>query len=159
MLNSNINYKLKAILDVCQTHNKRMQYAQDFLSNIFPLDAETYSQLSQEQISHTDQLIYRFSQLQDTMENKLFPLILQGLGEYSQNLPFIDILNKLEKLSVIESSVKWLRLRETRNLVTHEYPYGEKEIVDGLNELHQQSQYLSSVLENLLSYIKRRNWL
>ena len=136
-----------------------MQYALDFLQDIFPVNSESYQELSQEQISHADQLIYRFLQLQDTIGNKLFPLILQGLGEYTQNMPFIDILNKLEKLSVIESTEKWLSLRETRNLVTHEYPDNEKEIVDGLNELHQQSQYLSSALNNLLVYIRKRTWL
>ena len=159
MLNEDFNYKLKTALEVCETHNQRMQYALDFLQEVFPLDSESYDALSQEQISHTDQLIYRFSQLQDTIGNKLFPLILQGLGEFDQRLPFIDILNKLEKLSVIESSEQWLSLRETRNLVTHEYPGNEKEIIDGLNELRLQSQYLSSALNTLLVYIREREWL
>ena len=66
------------------------------------MNSEAYKGLPQEQISQTDQLIYRFSQLQDTIGNKLFPLILQGLGEYSQNMPFIAIINKLEKLSMIK---------------------------------------------------------
>ncbi len=158
MLNEDFKYKLKAILEVCKTHNQRMQYALDFLQDIFPLDSESCQGLSHEQISHTDQLIYRFSQLQDTIGNKLFPLILQGLGEYEQRLPFIDVLNKLEKLLVIESSEQWLSLRETRNLVTHEYPGNEVEIVDGLNELRLQSQYLTSALNILLVYIRERGW-
>ncbi len=159
MLNEDFKHKLKTVLEVCKTHNQRMQYALDFLQEIFPLNSGSYKELSQEQISHTDQLIFRFSQFQDTMGTKLFPLILQGLGEYVQILPFIDILNKLEKLSVIESAEQWLSLRETRNLVTHEYPGNEKEMVDGLNELRLHSQYLSSVLNNLLVYIGRREWL
>ncbi len=136
-----------------------MQYALNFLQEILPLKSKSYLELSQEQISHADQLIYRFSQLQDTIGNKLFPLILQGLGEYSPNMPFIDILNQLEKLSVIESTEHWLSLREIRNLVTHEYPGNEKEIVDALNELHQQTFYLSSTLDNLMLYIKNRKWI
>ena len=159
MLNEDFKYKLKTVLEVCKTHNQRMQYALDFLQEIFPLNSGSYKELSQEQISHTDQLIFRFSQLQDTMGTRLFPLILQGLGEYVQILPFIDTLNKLEKLLVIESAEQWLSLRETRNLVTHEYPGNEKEMVDGLNELRLHSQYLSSVLNNLLVYIGRREWL
>ncbi len=159
MLNEDFKYRLKTVVEVCKTHNQRMLYALDFLRKIFPLSSESYQALSQEQISHTDQLIYRFSQLQDTLGNKLFPLILQGLGEYDQRLPFIDILNKLEKLSVIESSDQWLSLRETRNLVTHEYPGNKKEIVDGLNELRLHSQYLSSALNKLLVYIRKREWL
>jgi hypothetical protein len=84
-----------------------MQYAMDSLKDIFPIDIKTYKGLTPEQISWTDQLIYRFSQLQDTIGNKLFPLILDGLGEYAPNMPFIDILNSLEKLSIIESTEQW----------------------------------------------------
>ena len=67
-------------------------------------------------------------------------------------MPFIDIIHKLERLSVIEDAEKWLVLRGIRNMVTQEYPGNEKEIVDGLNELHEQPQYLSAILENLLFY-------
>ena len=150
---------METVLELCGKHNQHMQYALDYLQEILPIKSKSYLELSQEQISHADQLIYRFSQLQDTIGNKLFPLILQGLGEYSQNMPFIDILNQLEKLSVIESTEHWLSLREIRNLVTHEYPGNEKEIVDALNELHQQTFYLSSTLDNLMLYIKNRKWV
>lgn len=135
-----------------------MQYARDSLKNIFPFDTKSFKELSPEQVSRTDQLIYRFSQLQDTIGNKLFPLILEGLGEYTSNMPFIDILNTLEKLSIIEGAEEWLSLREIRNLVTHEYSGNEQEMVDALNELYQQAQVLSSTMDNLSVYIKRRNW-
>ena len=136
-----------------------MNYARDYLLDIYPVNLESYRNLSEDQISHSDQLIYRFSQLQDTIGNKLFPLILQGIGEYEQNMPFIDRLNRLEKLSIIEDSVRWLNLREIRNLVTHEYPDNENEVIDGLNELYHQSGYLSSTLDKLLDYIEKRKWL
>ena len=56
-------------------------------------------------------------------------MILQGIGEYEQNMPFIDRLNRLEKLSIIDDAEKWLNLREIRNLVSHEYPDNEKEVI------------------------------
>ena len=135
-----------------------MQYARDSLKNIFPIDIKSYKELPMEQVSRTDQLIYRFSQLQDTIGNKLFPLILEGLGEYTPSMPFIDMLNTLEKLSIIEGAEQWLSLREIRKLVTHEYSGNEQEMADALNELYQQAQVLSSTLDNLSVYIKRRNW-
>ena len=159
MLNKEVESRLKTVLEVCQTHNRRMHYAMDFLLDILPLNAASYKELSQEQISHTDQLIYRFSQLQDSIGSKLFPLILQGLGEYDHGLPFIDMLNKLEKLSLIDSTEQWLGLRETRNLITHEYPGNEKEIVDAINELWQQAHYLGSVLQSLIAFISKRGWI
>ncbi len=129
------------------------------LKDVFPIDAKSYKELTQENISRTDQLIYRFSQLQDTIGDKLFPLILEGLGEYVPSMPFIDILNKLEKLSILASAEQWLNLREIRNLVTHEYPDNEQELIDVLNELYHQAQILSSNMDNFLVYIKRRNWI
>ncbi len=38
-----------------------------------------------------------------------------------QAKPFIDILNKLEKLGLISSSEQWQKLREIRNAISHEY--------------------------------------
>lgn len=35
----------------------------------------------------------------------------------------------------------------------------QKEVIDGLNELHHQSQYLASVQNDLLIYIRKREWL
>jgi uncharacterized protein with HEPN domain len=131
-----------------------MQYAMDSPQDIFPINTGSYKELSQEYISRTDQLIYRFSQLQDTIGNEL-----EGLAEYTPNMPFIDILNKLEKLSIIDSAEQWFSLREIRNLVIHEYSGNEQEMVHALNELHQQAQVLHSTLDNLLVYIKHRNWL
>ena len=87
MLNKDFKYKLATVLEVCKIHDQRMQYALNFLKDIFPVNSEFYQELSLEQISHTDQLIYRFSQL------------------------------------------------------------------------HQQSQYLSSALNKLLVYIRKRKWL
>jgi hypothetical protein len=159
MLNKDLEYKLRTVIEVCEKHRQRMFYAVDSLEDIFPLNPNSVRKLSPEQVSHTDQLIYRFSRLQDTMGTKLFPLILQGLGEYDQGQPFIDMLNKLEKFSLIDSAEQWLRLREIRNLVSHEYPDNEKELAEGLNELRQESRYLDTVLNDLLRTMKERAWL
>lgn len=58
MLNKEFKYRLTTVLDICKIHYQRMQYAQDSLQNIFPVNSKSYQELSQEQISHTDQLIY-----------------------------------------------------------------------------------------------------
>ena len=159
MLKQEFATRLKSTIQVCQKHHQRMKYALVSLGDIFPVDAATYHLFSPEQIGHTDQFLYRFSQLQDTLGRKLFPLILEGLGEYDQGMAFIDMLNRLERLQIIDSAQQWLDLREIRNLVTHEYPENEKEVVEGLNELHVQSEYLETVLQNSTSYIQSRGWL
>ena len=55
---------------------------------------------------------------------------LKAVLEICDKHTFIDILNSLEKLSIIESAEQRLTLREIRNLVTHEYSGNEKEMVD-----------------------------
>jgi hypothetical protein len=76
---------------------------------------------------------------------RMFPALLVLLGEDVEGKPFIDILLKLEKLNIIENHKDWLLLRETRNVVTHEYPFYVPEIIEGLNLLHDQSSKLSTI--------------
>ena len=159
MLKKELAYKIQTVAEACRKHSNRMIYALDSLQEIFPVDSDSVRELMPEQVSHTDQLIYRFSQLQDTMGTRLFPLVLQGLGEYDQGEPFIDMLNKLEKLSLINSAEQWLHLREIRNLVSHEYPDSEKELAEGLNELRDASRYLETALNHLLEFMRKRTWL
>jgi len=52
------------------------------------------------------------------MGGKLFPAILENLGEEINSLPFIDRLAKLEQLGIIPSAEDWMLLRETRNILT-----------------------------------------
>ena len=79
-----------------------------------------------------DQLIYRFSKLQDSMGSRLFKQLLEALEEDIASLPFIDILYKLEKLLLLNDAKDWIMLRQTRNTVSHEYPF-YKEIDKSLN--------------------------
>lgn len=135
-------------------HLSRMMFAYNQLCEIFPLDESGYSNLSSTQISYCDQLIYRFSKLQDTIGNKLFRIILEGLGENQEEMSFIDVLSRLEKLKIIESQAEWLQLRELRNIVTHEYPYNTDEIIAGLNTLIAKSQSLSEIWSKIENYVQ-----
>ncbi len=69
-----------------------------------------------------DQLIYRYSKLQDLMGRKLFVLILQGLGEDTEDLPFIDGLNVLFSQSLNLTKI-WLSVKDYTekrfDLLTH----------------------------------------
>lgn len=90
------------------------------------------------------------------MGNKLFPLILEGLQEDVETLPFIDILSKIEKLGLIESSNQWLTLREIRNVVTHEYPFQLDQLIEGLNQINEQIEMLIKIWNTLKNYSKQR---
>lgn len=148
--------KLNQSIAVCELHFQRMLFAKNRTRKIFPLNTDSYKALTDEQISFTDQLIYRFSKLQDTMGNKLFPLILEGLQEDIENVAFIDILSKIERLGIIDDSKKWLILRETRNIVTHEYPFQLDLLIEGLNQLQEQLEVLSKIWEDTEGYVRQR---
>lgn len=115
--------KLKEAIQICEIHNQRMMYAIEKVKHHFPLDENKYQNLSFDDLSYLDQLIFRFSKLQDGMGTRLFPAILENLGEDVEGKPFIDLLTKMEKLDLLNDHKQWFKLRETRNLVTHEYPF------------------------------------
>ncbi len=156
MLKQDFSDRLTTRLAVCELHLNRLMFAKNKLKNLFPLNIEVYRNLTDEQISYTDQLIYRFSKLQDTLGNKLFPLILEGLQEDIESMPFIDILSKMEKLRLIDSVNQWLTLRETRNVVTHEYPFQIDQLIDGLNQINEQTEILIKTWNTLKNFTKQR---
>ena len=148
--------KMQETIQICDLHHERMFFAYDKISSWFPLTIDVYDQLTEEQVSFSDQLIYRFSQLQDTMGLKFFNLLMAGLGENTDNMPFIDVLCRMEQLDLIDDHNEWLMLRETRNIVTYEYPFNKNDVIDGLNELFSQSMVLSNIWISLRNYAQAR---
>jgi hypothetical protein len=147
--------KLKEAIVICSTHIERINFAYSKINNLLPLSLEVFQKLEPETTSFIDQLIFRFSKLQDSMGNKLFPSLLTNLGEEVRAVPFIDLINKLESLELLKTS-DWLLLRETRNILSHEYPFDATDIVDGLNLLHEQLKLIISIWEKLEQYVYQR---
>ena len=148
--------KLSEAVKLCEIHFERMNYAIQKVVHHFPLKEEVYKQLNYDDLSYLDQLIFRFSKLLDSMGNRLFPAILENLEEDIEGKPFIDLLTKMEKLNLIENHRLWLKLRETRNLVTHEYPFFAPEIIEGLNLLVEQANVLEKIWNNLRQFAIER---
>lgn len=138
------NDKLNQALQTSRLHLARLQFAYSKITCYFPLTSEIYQTITNEELSYFDQFIFRFTKLQDTIGTKLFKSILINLGEDTQNMAFIDVVDKLEKLQIIRSADEWFQLRELRNLLTHEYPFFEQEVIDDLNLLYQRYELLLS---------------
>ncbi len=147
--------KLKEAILICSIHIDRIEFAYSKIDNLLPLTIEVFHDLEPETTSYIDQLIFRFSKLQDSMGNKLFPSLLTNLGEEVRAVPFIDLLNRLETLELLKAS-DWLLLRETRNILSHEYPFDATDIVEGLNLLHEQLKLITSIWEKLEQYVYQR---
>ena len=90
------------------------------------------------------------------MGGRLFPAILENLGEEIKEMPFIDRLVKLEELNIIPGADEWFLLRETRNLVTHEYPFVTDEVIQGLNLLSKHYSLIKDILQQVENFIKTR---
>ena len=88
--------------------------------------------------------LFYFSKIQDKIGAKLFKKVLYELGEIeTYSIPFIDILNILEKLEIL-SSKEWLKIREIRNELSHDYP---SDIYDSIENLKLSLQYFPKILE------------
>lgn len=111
MLTEKTHDKLKETLAICDLHHQRMMFAFESLAKYFPLTESKLSQVSPIELALFDQLIYRFSKLQDSMGTRLFKQLLELLEEDVSGLPFLDILFKLEKLNLLESAKDWIELR------------------------------------------------
>jgi hypothetical protein len=146
-----ISERLSTSIQKCKIHLQRLQYATTQIQYLFPLTTDKYRGLNDAEIGNIDQMIYRFTKLQDELGNNTFRFLLGFLKEDVNDKPFRDILNMLERLKIIDSSDTWLSLRELRNDLTHEYPMMISETIDKLNYLTSQI----TVLKNILTIIEQ----
>jgi hypothetical protein len=72
MLTEELNNKLTETLAICELHHQRMMFAYQSIEQYFPVTEFNFSQISPIELALFDQLIYRFSKLQDTMGSRLF---------------------------------------------------------------------------------------
>lgn len=139
--------KLHEIFEVCELHLKRMHFSHHKVASFIPLNQDNYHEMDDEAISFLDQYIFRFSKLQDIMGARLFPSLMDYLAEPMNDRPFIDLLNRLERLGILDSAMNWIELRRVRNDISHEYPTSLPERIEGINILFDQLYTLQEVLE------------
>ena len=117
-----IALKLSPALKECQQHRRRLHVAWAEAVTFSSLEEDSTEELTDEQVRTLDQLLYRFGELQDAIGTRLLPAMLQLVHEWQDNEPFLDKLNRAEKLRMLPSVEQWQLLRELRNQTTREYP-------------------------------------
>jgi len=147
--------KLTMVLYECNQHKKMINNAYGHLENLLPLDKEKYTHFSLEQIGIIDQFLFRFSRLLDSMGEKLFGTVLFLLGEDFSKKPFIDMLNRLEKLDILDKQ-EWMDLRIIRNNLSHEYSFNVDELTDSLNDIFEVKNKLLSVYDAFYGFCNER---
>lgn len=131
-----IKLKCASALEECKKHTQRLNTALIFLKPLFPLTEDRLDTLSDEQAAVLDQFLYRFAKLQDCIGLRLIPTVYSLLENDTAAHPFIDILNRLEKLNVLTSAEDWQYFRSLRNNFAHEHPERSEDIVNAINALY-----------------------
>jgi uncharacterized protein with HEPN domain len=139
----------------CNRHVQTIKTAKKHIAHRFPLTVKSYQEVSDVELSFIDQIVYRFSKLQDTLGDKIFASLLILLGEEIKQMPFIDRLNRLEELELVDMHT-WMNLRKIRNDIAHEYVFNFDEVVNNLNEIFIESDTLLKIYEELLHFAKKR---
>lgn len=142
--------KQDKIINECEKHLQRLNYAKNELKSKFPLSLEAYQNLSQEDIQAIDQFVYRFSKLQDTIGEKLIKIAFVKYEENVDKYSFIDILNRLEKAEILIAQ-DGKDLRNIRNELSHNYEDDPVQSTAILNLVYEKEQ----VLEDIYNSIKK----
>lgn len=75
--------------------------------------------------------VARYGRLQDTLADKLLPRWLLALAEQPGSQ--IEVLNRAERLGVVDDVASWLEARQLRNRLIHEYMTDSASFAEDLN--------------------------
>ena len=153
MSNSIAKQKVVKVIAECELHQKRIEYALIKLKQFMPLTVDSYKTLNDEQIESLDQFLFRFSKLQDAIGQRLFSGVLEILEEPVKDTSFLDRLNRLEQLRIIDSKEQWLNLRNMRNNLAHEYEDDPKGMSEALNLIYEFHGVLANIFLQVKKYI------
>lgn len=103
-----------------------------------------------------DAFVSRFGRLQDTLGDKLLPTLLSALGE--NPAPKIDMLDRAERLGLIQSSDQWMQLRRLRNQMIHEYVEDPLILANALEAAHEAVAILIDASRAMTAEIQHRGW-
>lgn len=119
-----------------------------------PLDNINFKNIlsNPQDLAYSDQIIYRFSKLQDSIGAKLFKSLLLYQGE-NTNRPFLDILNQLERMEVIDVD-EWFEIRDLRNEIAHDYNHSDDVAINILNSIYKLKDELRDILNSIEDMIK-----
>ncbi len=140
----------KTVLQLLSEHIADMRAANEWLKRTYDQchDIAQKTAFSIEEFDRIELLTSRFSRVCDMLTNKLY----RTIDRVEMNPPgtLIDILNRCEKHSVIDSVDQVRELKELRNQIVHEYA---NEVLPLLfRDLYQQTPLLIGLVERAVQY-------
>lgn len=130
---------------------------QRLFGGLFTLEQVTRLESDPDLAERVEAFVGRFGRLQDTLGDKLLPLLLTALGE--KPTAAIDNLERAERLGLIESVDEWMTIRNLRNQMVHEYVEDPLILSSALQTGHTFVPTLITTANKMLTEISRRGWM
>jgi len=138
-------------LAIVRREGKHLRYSTDQLARE-PIDPAWVGQLEQQPDKAVilEAFISRFGRMQDTIADKLLPRWLAALAETPGSQ--IEVLDRAERLGIIDSVTDWLSARKLRNLLIHEYMIDAERFAQAIHTAQQHVPMLLTTYERLRRY-------
>ena len=129
---------------------------QRLFAGLFTLEQASSLEENPDLAERVEAFVGRFGRLQDTVGDKLLPLLLAALGEKSSAA--IDNLDRAERLGLIQSADEWMTMRNLRNQMVHEYVEDPVVLCNALQTGHAFVPALISTANRMIAEIEGRGW-
>ena len=135
--------RLDFYLNIVENSINDLKRYKEKISPLIPINYNTYEDLLEYNKEIIDAIAFRFLKVQSLLGEKVFKNFLYSLG-YNIDISFLEILSELEKLNILNRK-EWIKLREIRNKISHEYPNEIDEVIDNLNLMIENIDYLEKI--------------
>ena len=148
----NPEQSLRIYLAECDIHADVLNQGLADIQKNLPFS--TKAEIDKDTLRILDQIAYRFAKLQDSMGEKVLPLILVMAQEpIAASVTFVEKLNRLERIGAISSAEEWKKLRVARNAIAHEYPDDPEMRTNAINRFLVGASQMSALYQRVLEYI------
>lgn len=124
---------------------------------LFTIEQITQLETDHDLAERVEAFVGRFGRLQDTVGDKLLPLLLEALGEKSSAV--IDNLDRAERLGLIKSADEWMAIRNLRNQMIHEHVEDPAILGSALQTGHAFVPTLIVAANKMIAEIEQRGWV
>ncbi|MHB0926025.1 MAG: hypothetical protein ACYC1F_05945 [Gallionellaceae bacterium] len=129
---------------------------QRLFGGLFTIEQAMQLEADHDLAERVEAFVGRFGRLQDTVGDKLLPLLLDALGEKSSAV--IDNLDRAERLGLLKSADEWMTIRNLRNQMIHEYVEDPAILSSALQTGHVFVPTLIFAANKMIAEIERRGW-
>ena len=126
-----------------------------YLEGVLPTENDDLSNLSVIERITSIALLKRFEQLQDQTA-RLARAALELDLERVARMTVRDVANGMEKRNIVDDADDWADLNNLRNQLVHEYPIGDREQVERVNECWTAMPKLVAIHDRLRKYLLRQ---